>query len=131
MISDGSADLRVASAAEEATQDAVPQGNESLPSRTAVVSESISAGSAASTTRPESAVSEDGPLTTAGPESKEDVSSETRHTDESVPKTALELNEHLLDEAHPLRVRNSSMVSSKVGAPGTMSRTAFSFTKPA
>eukprot|EP00439_Symbiodinium_sp_Y106_P071119 s1032_g12.t1 len=98
VISDGSADLRVASAAEEATQDAVPQGNESLPSRTAVVSESISAGSAASTTRPESAVSEDGPLTTAGPESKEDVSSETRHTDESVPKTALELNEHLLDE---------------------------------
>ncbi|CAE7223641.1 unnamed protein product [Symbiodinium sp. CCMP2592] len=93
MISDDSADLRVASA-EEATH-VVPQGNESLPSRT-VVSDSISAGSAA-TTRPESAVSEDGQLTTAV-ESKEDVSSQTRHTDESVPKTALELNEHLLDE---------------------------------
>ncbi|CAE6944289.1 unnamed protein product, partial [Symbiodinium sp. KB8] len=83
-VTPGGSDLRVA-AEIEATEDAVPlEGNESLSPSRAV----------AASTGPESTGSEE-PLITAGPESKEELPS---GTEESVPKTTLELNEHLLDE---------------------------------
>ena len=87
-VTPGGSDLRVA-AKIEATEDAVPlEGNESLSPSRAV----------AASTGPESTGSEE-PLITAGPESKEELPSGIPHTEESVPKTTLELNEHLLDEA--------------------------------
>ncbi|CAE7405961.1 unnamed protein product [Symbiodinium necroappetens] len=86
-VTPGGSDLRVA-AEIEATEDAVPlEGNESLSPSRAV----------AASTGPESTGSEE-PLITAGPESKEELPSGIPHTEESVPKTTLELNEHLLDE---------------------------------
>ncbi|CAE7512270.1 unnamed protein product [Symbiodinium sp. CCMP2456] len=115
VIPDGSVDLRAASAAEiEATETTeVRQGNQSLSSsKTAVISESLSAGSAS--TQPASTGSEE-PLITAGPESKEDFpSGPIRHTDESVPKTTLE-NEHLLDE-DSLQLYQTSMTVVKDAA---------------
>ena len=103
-VTPGGSDLRVA-AEIEATEDAVPlEGNESLSPSRAV----------AASTGPESTGSEE-PLITAGPESKEELPS---GTEESVPKTTLELNEHLLDEAHPSHVSDSSMLSSLAGVPG-------------